>query len=297
MDAVLPEETLCEILSYSILVSHAEFFRFRKHYRCLVPRSKSRCGDLLLVSKRWFRIGTPLLYECVKLSKPEHTTAVANILRAHPHVGSAVRCLRLEGGLGKDLMHIAKLTPKLHSIYLSLRVKSVDSITGLKRAFPLLNPVNLYIEHEGYKENKKIAEARRLLYTHVTNVWTSLRSLTLSDWLCLSMGHQLANALAESSIEEFCCLIFDADSWITGGSMKRIFENSQLQRVVCRGPLSCESIIRWSLRMNNFPAANIQKFTFVSETTDGIANLLLPASDDESDDEEGFTLQSDSSAV
>ncbi|EKM49731.1 uncharacterized protein PHACADRAFT_214253 [Phanerochaete carnosa HHB-10118-sp] len=270
MDAALPEEILREILSHNIQISHVKFHRFY-YGNWGYPMSPpiSRCSNLLLVSKRWLRIGTPLLYECVRLSNSEHTTTVANLLRTHPHVGLAVRCLRLEGGLGKDLVHIAKLTPKLHGIYISFSIKSVDSITGLKKAFPLFRPASLYIQEESHMENKKVAEARTLVRTHIKDVWTSLRSLSLSDWCKDSMDQQLADVLAESSIEEFGCLASEAKFWIRWGLMRRILENPRLQRIVCRG-IDEESTTRETLQKEGFPDAIIRMFTFVRHMAEDV---------------------------
>ncbi|GJE91924.1 hypothetical protein PsYK624_080760 [Phanerochaete sordida] len=102
----LPEEILRDILAYDLRVPHAEFLFYRDWHGD--PPALPRPACHLLVSKRWLRVGTPLLYECMRLKKPEHTAAIAQLFRAHPHVGAAVRCLRLEGGFGKELAHVAK---------------------------------------------------------------------------------------------------------------------------------------------------------------------------------------------
>ena len=60
------------------------------------------------------------------------------LFRAHPRVAQGVRCLRLEGGLGKDLVHVAKQTTGLRCLYVDLQIKSAHSITGLRKALPLL---------------------------------------------------------------------------------------------------------------------------------------------------------------
>lgn len=286
MDAKVPEEILCKILSYNISISSVDFLRY---VECWEHSRVSRCCHLLLVSKRWLRIGTPLLYEFVWLSRPEHTASVATLLRADPHVGKAIRCLKLEGGLGKDLVHIAKLAPKLQSVYISLRIKSAESITGLKKAFPILKPVNLYIKEYIYRDNKKSTEARTLLYAHIQNKWTSLvsleliisfpkasliglppqRSVTFSDWH-RNMDDPLASALGDSSIEELVLQASDADDWIHSGHMRRVLQNPHLQRVVCRG-ITSERTTRKLLQQVHIPDADAQKFTFVHDgATDNI---------------------------
>ena len=161
----LPEEILREILSYVLLVSPQDFFRFGP----ADPLSRSaplretlhRNPQLLLVSKTWLRVGTPLPYESLEISETKHTMAVAKLLRAHPDVGAAVRCLRLEGGLTKDLVHIAKHAPNIRGPFMSLWIQSSQTTTGLEDTLSLLSPTDLYVELRiptGIR-SKKVAEA------------------------------------------------------------------------------------------------------------------------------------------
>ena len=84
-DKKLPEELLREILSYRFAISPTEF--------CLEPsfdpigsrtrpieRGARPCQELLLVSKRWLRVGTPLLYESLAIRTSEHERTVAKLL-------------------------------------------------------------------------------------------------------------------------------------------------------------------------------------------------------------------------
>ena len=99
----------------------------------------------MLVSKRWLRVGTPLLYSAVILWEPRHTKAVAALVKTHPALGKAIRMLRVEGGMGKDLYTIARNAPNVHALYLSVQMRSSEGISGLRRAMPMLNPTTLYL--------------------------------------------------------------------------------------------------------------------------------------------------------
>ncbi|GJE91945.1 hypothetical protein PsYK624_080970 [Phanerochaete sordida] len=264
--ASLPDEILHEILSYSLSVPHDEFLRFHDDTSAgWLEQPIHRHAELLLVSKRWLRVGTPLLYRYLRLSTPAHTAAVANLFRAHPEIGRAVRGLRLEGGLGKDLALVAQHLPNLHSLALSLRMKSTVSVAGLKKALPLFSPVHFYLAHGYRRENKKVIEVRKLLFDYIKNKWTSLQSVDLADCFAFGMDGELANALAGSSMKEINCFGTDLMSWLPRWA-RIILKAPNLQRVICRGKYK-EKFIRDSLSEHGNSS---EKFCFVSHFMDEI---------------------------
>ncbi|GJE97710.1 hypothetical protein PsYK624_139310 [Phanerochaete sordida] len=278
MDALLPDELLHEILSYNVKVLRSDFLELdRDRHRWVV--GPSRNSDLLLVSKRWLRIGTPLLYECLQLTKPEHTSSVATLFRAQPNVGLAVRCLRLQGGLGRDLVHVAKYTPKLQHLLLDPQIKSADSIAGLKKAFPLFRASDLYLESDlaYWRHNKKVIAAWQLLYAYMRE-GTFLRTLVLADHF-RAMNNEFVDALAASSIEEISCDTHRAEEYITSGHMRRIIGSPRLQRVVCRGALAPERT-HDLLRTNGFSAADVLKFSIVEGPRDAHWRRIFRAMDE-----------------
>ncbi|GJE97704.1 hypothetical protein PsYK624_139250 [Phanerochaete sordida] len=270
MDALLPEEILHEILAHNILVEHAHFLRFYGRIERYYPPEPTRCSDLLLVSKRWLRVGTPLLYECIKLSTAEHVAAVAALLRAHPHVGQAVRCLRLVDGtaLGKELALVAQCVPKLQSIFINLDIKSKHSFVGLKKAVPLLRPANLIIEKTGWRETKKVVEVRSLVYAAVKETWQTLRSLTVSSRSSnIERDQKFIGALMQSSVQELVYRGCFPTQWIKNGALDKILRQSRVKRIICSGSVY-EQWTRRSLQENGFSDADIQRFTFVQDSMD-----------------------------
>ncbi|GJE91943.1 hypothetical protein PsYK624_080950 [Phanerochaete sordida] len=291
MPEILPDEILHKILAYNLTPSHTEFLAFQDDTKETEGPSPgpSRCSDLVLVSKRWLRVGTPLLYECVRLAKSEDTAAVAQLLRAQPQVGHSVRCLRLEGGLGRDLVHIARATPRLERLYVVMRVKPADNIAGFIKALPLLRPSHLYLENDFRRsDNKKIVEVRKALETHVRDAAPSLKFVTLSDWF-EGMNQTWASALAASSVEELSCRSAYLEGWIKNGLMRTMLQDSPLRRVVCRGTFQGPSI-RECLKRKGFTAADVEKFTFVPHSLDHEFEMMSLASNwghsGTSDDEE-----------
>ena len=96
-------------------------------------------------------------------------------------VGQAVRYLRLDGGLGKELYQIALHIPRLHTIFVNLAIKSSDSIAGFKKALLLLSPVHLYVDkprQSRMRENKNTQDARASLCTVLKEAWPSLVGFT-----------------------------------------------------------------------------------------------------------------------
>ncbi|GJE91941.1 hypothetical protein PsYK624_080930 [Phanerochaete sordida] len=269
----LPDELLRETLSYNLLIPHAEFLYYHDRFDDDPPAP--RPARLLRVSKRWLRTGTPLLYECVRLRTPAHTAAVAQLFRAHPRVAQGVRCLRLEGGLGKDLVHVAKYTTGLRCLYVDLQIKSVHSIAGLEKALPLLKPVELYIREETYRDNKTIIEARTILYSHIrSSAWSSLRTVSLSEKFHRLMPlEEFTQALEKSSIEELACDADDVQHLIADDTMQSFVEPPSLKRVVCRG-ITEEESMRALLKEKRWPQKTVRKFTFVHSGTKDERRLL-----------------------
>lgn len=133
------------------------------------------CQDLLLVSKRWLRVGSPLLYESVVLRTSSHTRTVATLIRQNPNLGRAVRQLKLFGGYGRDLHAVITAAPNLETVYLNMSMKSSDSLAGIKKAFSIMKPTRLYIEDRPARRNKKSIELYNLLAENMGK-WSSLAS-------------------------------------------------------------------------------------------------------------------------
>lgn len=182
--STIPDELLREILSYHLKLSHDEFLSrsstskaYMRKYRHLASVTPPvATSDVLLVSKRWLRTGTPLLYECLALAAISETRAVATLFRAHEEVGRMVRCLRLEGGYGKELYDIARLIPNLENMLVFPMAKSCESIAGLRKAFPVMKPKYLKIDASLTRSNKNTTAIVTLLENHIKTGWLSLVS-------------------------------------------------------------------------------------------------------------------------
>lgn len=125
-DSRLPEELLRDILALLLCPTVRSFTAFpqvgwdsRKSdpARAIQDDSEPASSDLLLASKSCLRVGTPLLYTSLYLSNAVHTNTVAQLLKTNPHIGKAIRHLRLDGGMGRDRYTIIKHAPRIHTIH------------------------------------------------------------------------------------------------------------------------------------------------------------------------------------
>lgn len=177
----LPEELFREILSYAFHLTPDDFCGARTRWDSLsnatVPgrRERGTCQHLLLVSKKWLRIGLPLLYASLAIRAPAHASTVAAVFVTTPAFGRAVRHLKVFGGYGRHMGAIASACPNVETLYADINVKSNESIVGLQRALALLSPVRLHVESRDSWENKKMRAQRTLVYEQIAE-WPRLVS-------------------------------------------------------------------------------------------------------------------------
>ena len=126
-EAQLPEEIIYEIISLCLPFSEKTFLNFPEDGR---PHWQQECRDtheepstnILLLSKRWLRIGTPILYKGVCIRETRRMKGVAQLVKNDPAIGRMIRYLRLEGGMGRDLYTLVRYTPNADTLYVSLQI-------------------------------------------------------------------------------------------------------------------------------------------------------------------------------
>ncbi|KAL5526421.1 hypothetical protein ACEPAF_8144 [Sanghuangporus sanghuang] len=147
----LPDELAKEILSDILIVPEDEF----SHVGPSSPfgRKVSSSSDVLLVSKRWLRIGTPLLYDCVVLRNSAQANAFYGFIKGKvgSQVKGYVRRMRLEGSFGAVVGKIFAILPGISDLYLRLPVTREENVNGLVQGLPKLNPTRVIFERDGSK--------------------------------------------------------------------------------------------------------------------------------------------------
>ncbi|KAL5486169.1 hypothetical protein ACEPAI_7213 [Sanghuangporus weigelae] len=142
----LPDELVKEILSDILTVPEDEF----SHVGPSSPfgRKVSSSSDVLLVSKRWLRIGTPLLHECVVLRSSAQANAFYGFIRGKvgSQVKGYVRRIRLEGSFGAVVGKTFAILPGISDLYLRLPVSREENVNGSVQGLPKLNPTRVIFE-------------------------------------------------------------------------------------------------------------------------------------------------------
>lgn len=141
----LPEELVCDILTVCLTIPPGDFFRVQKckQERKGPPTIKS--SDILVVSRRWCRIGAPLLYSSLIISNDAAAEAIIALLTEHPDIGHATRSIRVEAGVEGRLHNIARLTPRVQRLYIAFDHMSNHAIPALTEALPLWRPTELFL--------------------------------------------------------------------------------------------------------------------------------------------------------
>ncbi|GJE91886.1 hypothetical protein PsYK624_080370 [Phanerochaete sordida] len=141
----LPEELVHDVLSYALHIPLDDFFLVDTETDDAETKPRLRTASpppsaFLLVSKQWHRIGLPLLYASLALSSSGALHAVAAAVTADPRLGRAIRAVRLRGAYGPALYTILRAAPQLRALSIATTAAAEDSLAGLRRAVPALDP-------------------------------------------------------------------------------------------------------------------------------------------------------------
>lgn len=171
----LPDELIKEILSPALTVSD-EVFSSTSGTSPFAGYSQSTSA-LLAVCKAWLRVATPLLYHVVVLRSKAQALALEGVLRDNKLLGTFIKKLRLEGGFGSAMYPIIMAVPNLTKLFLSFDIWSSDSVSGLCRGLPKMNPTRVILDDkEIYPEKASNTALRQLIKAlcECLKSWTNL---------------------------------------------------------------------------------------------------------------------------
>lgn len=253
-----PEEIIHVILDHNLRPTHREFFgpgcretiNRRRKLRSLGPAAPPPCSAALLVCKRWLRIGTPLLYESVKISCLGDTKAVLEAVRANKDIAKFIRRLRLEGGYGKALGELSKYLHNVEHLFFSPDAKCRESITGLHIAFPKFNLRTLKLEDRRKIINRNTTYINGILEHSIRFEWPNL--VCVNDFCLKSYSYispfqkQVSFDLTDNTSREVVTALQEAPAleelvlseqatgfWMFAGQLSRILENPSIKRITC----------------------------------------------------------------
>jgi hypothetical protein len=143
MANILPDELIKEILTPALRVPD-ELFSDTSPISPFSTYSRSSSA-YLVVAKGWLRVATPLLYHVVVLRSKAQAQALEAVLLRNPQLGTYIKKLRIEGGYGTALYSIIKSAPNVTDLFVSLEIWSSDSVSGLCRGLPRMNPTRVIL--------------------------------------------------------------------------------------------------------------------------------------------------------
>lgn len=152
-ESSIPEELLGEILNYHFWQDPKLFCAIHHHTgkRLTDPtppltytKGTSR-ADVLLVCKRWLRVGTPLLYHSVRLWTPTQVQDFLILLRSNPYIGQVIRQLRVESVGEVWFEEISKFAPNVHTLCLSFHISLGAPVAAIVRAFSKFDPIHVVL--------------------------------------------------------------------------------------------------------------------------------------------------------
>lgn len=202
MADTLPDELIKEILSPALKVSD-ESFSNTSHTSPFSTYSKSTSA-FLLVSKSWLRVATPLLYHVVVLRSKAQAQALEIALRGNRELGRFIKKLRLEGGYGTAMYQIITSAPNISDLFLSLVIWSADSVSGLCRGLPKMNPMRVILCDDPHDERFANALVRQL----VKALCQSIKSWTKLVLCCISYNVNLGRNNHPSTAGNFRTSIY-----------------------------------------------------------------------------------------
>ncbi|KZV97299.1 hypothetical protein EXIGLDRAFT_764589 [Exidia glandulosa HHB12029] len=181
----LADETLATILADCLAVDDADFACVSMRTSPFALKEVSSSA-LLVVCKRWMRIGTPLLYETVILRSVAQSRALAAALKANEAFGLYIKKLRVEGGYGASVPVVLKAATRITDLCVSLDLEAGDNAKPMYNIlFEAIAPTRLIVT--GVDANKRNAQLVHALSTvvHCIKSWPQLRVVVVGDRLLL----------------------------------------------------------------------------------------------------------------
>lgn len=169
----LSDELLTEFLSPALVVSdellcdasHISPFALAAH-----PVS-----DVLLVCKRWLRVGTPLLYEAVVVRSTTQAQVLQMALSRNPGFGRYTKRLRFEGPYAQCIAPAIQTLQHVYTLCFTLSVFGDDDISGLRLALQTFNPARVILTMARGKDHERRQNAIYELCVAI-QTWSNLVS-------------------------------------------------------------------------------------------------------------------------
>ncbi|EIW65105.1 uncharacterized protein TRAVEDRAFT_16946 [Trametes versicolor FP-101664 SS1] len=204
----IPNEVLDCILDYTLTIPTTTFEAWREqHTFATTPTYAASIGAVLAVSKRWYDIGIPLLYESAILRTRGQAEGFAQALR-NPRLGPLklglrVRRLRIESGYS-SLAKILQGVPGVTHLFLGLNLVNTDTTQGLQRALKKINPSQLFLDRLQWSHNLQFELTLHKALAVALSEWTHLKRIDTSPDTVI--WPVLLQPLSKAPALEYVCL-------------------------------------------------------------------------------------------
>ena len=173
MASKLADELTHQILSDVLLVPDERF----SDTGATSPFSDAKFSSavVLLVCKRWLRVGTPALYETAVIRSQPQAKAFSAALKNNETLGAMVKKLRLEGSYGTYPGIVAQKCPDIRDFCFTLNLFSSVSCSGLIELLGRINPRRVILTTAPPKpvKHRNVQEVVARLKTCIPT-WTNL---------------------------------------------------------------------------------------------------------------------------
>ncbi|TDL29965.1 hypothetical protein BD410DRAFT_780479 [Rickenella mellea] len=265
----LPDEILKEILAPPLRIPDDEFSFTGRARESPFGRKARNSSSLLVVSKQWMRVATPLLYEVVIMRSTAQAQALAYAINSNKAFGLFIKKLRMEGGFGKAPAQFIASAPNIRELFVTLDVWSNDGTSGLCSVLSDMNIRRLIINHQ----DPAIKNAQS------TRLWQSLSSC-IPRWSNLRiLEYHTTYMMAKSGKDKYVDLVTVLQA---SPSIKHVVLDSVPRRDLCEltaitslETVSVESIE--SIRSGMFYSVPLSKIVQVrTEVQDEPTPVVLP---------------------
>ncbi|TDL29973.1 hypothetical protein BD410DRAFT_780490 [Rickenella mellea] len=172
----LPDEILKEILMPPLQVPDGEFSFTGRACDSPFGRTARNSASLLVVSKQWMRVATPLLYEVVVIRSTVQAKALAYAIESNKTLGMFIKRLRMEGGFGKAPAQFIASAPNIRELFVTLDLWSIDNPSGLCSALSGMDLSRLVINHKDSAIKKRAVHLWQSLSACIPH-WSNLEIL------------------------------------------------------------------------------------------------------------------------
>jgi len=184
MATKLADETLAAIIEGVLEVEDDDFASFDIELSPFAQREYSN-ADVLLVCKRWMRVGTPPLFHTCIIRSTAQSQALAKALKISPF-GTFVRRVRIEGSYGVSVKQFLEKATNIQELAVAMPEASKGNAKPTFSMLGMLQLRRFILCNYKDKQNSQTQYALQAIVNMLKNCKSLVRSLTCICGDCLT---------------------------------------------------------------------------------------------------------------